>query len=86
MFEMRILAKENKPVRVADEGEHSIPIPYAGPLKEELKHYISCVKGRKKPDSDGMVGMRAVVMAEAVLEASEKNKFMRFANNHYIED
>jgi predicted dehydrogenase len=86
LFDMRIVAKENKPVRVEDEGEHSIPIPYAEPLKEELKHYISCVKGRKKPDSDGMVGMRAVVMAEAALKASEKNKFMRFENNQYIED
>ena len=87
LFDMRIVVEEDALVRIENEGEHIIPIPYAEPLKEELKHFISCVEERKKPISDGMVGMRAVVMAEAARESSKKNTSMRFEteNDSYIE-
>ena len=46
-----------------------IPIPYAEPLKEELRHFIQCVNDRSTPISDGEIGLRAVRMAEAALES-----------------
>lgn len=85
LFDMRIVVEEGVLVRIENEGERIIPIPYAEPLKEELKHFLSCVEERKKPITDGMVGMRAVVMAEAALESSKKNTSMRFENDDYME-
>jgi len=63
---------------VDDEGSYTIPIPYAEPLKEELNHFIHCIKTREKPISDGMVGMRAVIMAEKALESARTGKMITF--------
>ena len=62
------------PMRVDSEGEYTVSIPYAEPLKEELKHFVSCVNSRQKPLSDSLVGFRAVVMAEAALTSAKTNK------------
>jgi UDP-2-acetamido-3-amino-2,3-dideoxy-glucuronate N-acetyltransferase len=69
MFDSRIITEDGLPIRVEDDGMRTISLPHAEPLKEELKHFVSCVNSRQKPLSDGPVGLRSVVMAEAALRS-----------------
>lgn len=70
VFDNRITVENGLPVRTEEKGKRTITLPYAEPLKEELKHFISCVTSRKDPLSDGSVGLRAVIMAEAALKSA----------------
>ena len=78
LFDARIITKGGVPVSIEDKGRSIVPVPYVEPLKEELKQFISCVNSRQKPLSDGLVGVRAVVMAEAALASAEINKAVAF--------
>lgn len=78
LFNAKIITRNGVPQRVESEGENTISIPYAEPLKEELKHFISCVNSRQKPLTDGLVGWRGVVMAEAALKSAKTNKVIEF--------
>lgn len=86
MFDIRLVTENDIPIRVEDEGEHTIPITSAEPLKEELRHFISCVNLRQKPLSDGMVGLRAVVMAEAAVMSSKVGRPVRFQDDSFVEE
>jgi predicted dehydrogenase len=75
MFDIRIAEQDyngKTSFSVENEGSYTIPIPYAEPLKEELKNFIHCIQSRENPLSDGVIGMRAVVMAEAALDSAKK--------------
>lgn len=74
LFDIRLSIENGVPVAVEDNGTRVVSLPYAEPLKEELKQFISCVNSRQKPLSDGLVGLRAVAMAEAALASAEVNK------------
>lgn len=74
MFDNRIIIDKGIPVRVEDKGKRTISIPYAEPLKEEIRHFISCIISRQSPTSDGSVGLRAVTMAEAALKSAKTGK------------
>ena len=78
LFDARIITKNGMPLQAENKGEYTISIPYAEPLKEELKHFIFCVKSRQKPLSDGLVGLRAVVLAEAAIESAKTSKVIEF--------
>jgi len=81
IFDIRIaesISGGTKSLNVNDEGSYTIPIPYAEPLKEELNHFLHCVRTREKPISDGVVGMRAVVMAEKALESARTGRIVHF--------
>jgi UDP-N-acetylglucosamine 3-dehydrogenase len=71
VFDNRIIIDKGIPIRVEDKGKRTISIPHAEPLKEEIKHFISCVISRQNPLSDGVVGLRAVTMAEAALKSAK---------------
>ncbi len=49
--------------------------PYE-PLKLELQHFLECVAERKKPLVDAFDGLKAVAVAEAILESMEKNRIV----------
>jgi len=51
-----------------------IPFEKAEPLKEELKHFIDCVKSRTQPKTDGNEGLKVL----RILEAAEKS----LSSNH----
>lgn len=74
VFNISIVTENGLPVSVQDMGESIVSLTYAEPLKEELRHFVACVNSREKPLSDGHVGMRAVVMAEAALKSAEERK------------
>lgn len=76
MFDNRIVTEGGIPVSVEDEEKRTISIPNAEPLKDELKHFISCIVSRQDPLSDGAVGLRAVVMAEAALMSAKTGKMV----------
>lgn len=67
-------------MQVDDSGETAIAIPYAEPLKEELKHFLQCLDSREAPVTDGPVGLGAVVMAEAALESVRTGRPASFGN------
>jgi predicted dehydrogenase len=81
MFDIRIAEQDfdgKTSFNVENEGSYTIPIPYAEPLKEELKNFVDCIRSRSSPLSDGIIGMRAVEMAEAALKSASIKKFVGF--------
>jgi predicted dehydrogenase len=70
LFDTRVITENGTPTSIEDRGERTVSISYAEPLKEELRHFIYCVNSRQKPLTDGAVGLRAVVMAEAALASA----------------
>ena len=81
MFDIRIAEQDydgKTAFSVENEGSYTIPIPYAEPLKEELRHFIQCVNDRSTPISDGEIGLRAVKMAEAALESVKSGRTVGF--------
>lgn len=44
-----------------------IPVENKEPLKEEMIHFIECVKERKKPKTDGYEGLRVMKVLERVI-------------------
>lgn len=74
LFDTRVITENGAPTSIEDKGERVVSIPYAEPLKEELRQFISCVNSRQKPLADGLVGMRAVAMAEAALSSARTGK------------
>ena len=70
--------KQRDIVVVGTEGHMKIDYitPPAEPLKAELIHFIDCVRTRNSPETNGMVGMRAVVMAEKALESARLGRRM----------
>lgn len=62
-------------VPVATKADYKvIPFEKAEPLKEELKHFIDCVKSRTQPKTDGNEGLKVL----RILEAAEKS----LSSNH----
>jgi len=46
------------------------------PLKLELKHFVDCVKSKRKPLADAVDGLKAVAIAEAMLESMGENRII----------
>jgi len=44
------------------------------PLKLELRHFVECVKDGGRPLADAIDGLKAVAVAEAILESMEKGR------------
>ena len=78
LFDAKIITWNGIPRQVENKGETTVTIPYTEPLKEELRHFISCVNSRQKPLTDGMAGLRGVVMAEAALTSAKTGKVITF--------
>jgi UDP-N-acetylglucosamine 3-dehydrogenase len=74
LFDTMVITENGVPTSIEDKGEHVISLPYVEPLKEELRQFISCVSSRQKPLADGLVGVRAVAMAEAALALAKTGK------------
>jgi len=74
LFDARVITENGTPTSIEDKGERVISLPYAEPLKEELRQFISCVNSRQEPLADGLVGVRAVAMAEAALTSAKTGK------------
>jgi UDP-N-acetylglucosamine 3-dehydrogenase len=80
LLDTRVITKNGAPTSIEDKGERVIALPYVEPLKEELRQFLYCVNSRQEPMSDGLVGMRAIAMAEAALESAKNGKQVKFNN------
>ncbi|UCE38623.1 MAG: Gfo/Idh/MocA family oxidoreductase [Thermoplasmata archaeon] len=75
LFDASIVPIEDgKNFRAEYEGSYTIPIPYKEPLKEELRHFVECIKSREKPLSDMYAGKRAVEMIEIAFQSAKENR------------
>jgi predicted dehydrogenase len=77
LFDSSVLTENGTPVSIQDKGERVISIPYAEPLRAELRHFMSSVNSRQKPLTDGVIGVRAVAMAEAALASARTGKAVK---------
>lgn len=69
LYPHKIEWKEGK-IPVAQKAEFTvIPFEPAEPLKEELKHFVECVRDRRRPRTDGEEGLRVL----RVLETAENS-------------
>ncbi len=51
-----------------------IPVENKEPLKEEMIHFIECVKERKKPKTDGYEGLRVMKVLQRVISDNWEGK------------
>jgi UDP-N-acetylglucosamine 3-dehydrogenase len=65
------------------EGSYTIPIEYKEPLKEELKHFVSCVQNHTQPISDMYSGKRAVEMIEVAFKSAKSNSLIKFKEMNF---
>lgn len=64
----------NGKIPVAQRADHyTVPIENKEPLKEELLHFIDCVKNRKRPRTDGAEGVRVLKVLESAEKSSLRN-------------
>lgn len=56
------------------EGASAVPFQMREPLKEELSHFIECLRTRKMPKTDGDNGIRVLKVLESCQSSLEKNK------------
>jgi len=49
---------------------------WSEPLKLELKHFIECVAENKKPSPDALDGLKAILVAEAIIESIKSGKII----------
>ena len=65
-------------LEIENNAINKIIIEYKEPLTEEILHFIKCLKGRKKPETDGYIGYKAIQMCEAVFKSAMENKRIYF--------
>jgi len=63
--------KNNFPQAIKDEGK-VIKIKNKEPLLEEAKHFLECIKKRKKPMTDGQEGLMVLEVLDACQRSLEK--------------
>ncbi|HXX80102.1 MAG TPA: Gfo/Idh/MocA family oxidoreductase [Thermodesulfovibrionales bacterium] len=56
-----------------------IPVVMQEPLKEELRHFINCVKAGKRPITDGHEGLRVLT----ILQATERSLSQRTSHKRF---
>jgi len=60
-----------------DEGIITPVIKKEEPLKIELKHFVDCIKYKKKPLVDGIIGAKSIKIIEAAYKSIRLNKTVR---------
>lgn len=72
---MNIFHVEEKEGKMAEEN-----IEHKEPLKEELKHFIECIKERKKPANSGDAGYSVTSFCEIALESAKRSMEVTYAS------
>ncbi|UCH80900.1 MAG: Gfo/Idh/MocA family oxidoreductase [Nitrospiraceae bacterium] len=70
---------------------HTVPLDQKEPLKEELKHFIDCIRERKSPQTDGHEGLRVLRVLElaenAMLSSSQaKSPYISETQKYYLHE
>ncbi|MFC1576154.1 Gfo/Idh/MocA family protein [Candidatus Omnitrophota bacterium] len=73
LYRHKIKLKGKVPVAINAPSE-SVDFSPSEPLKEECRHFLQCIKTRKKPKTDGDNGVRVLKVLLACQRSLEKNK------------
>ncbi len=88
IFEAGIVPKYdnfNKFRLIKKEGpSYKLKIEKKEPLKEEIKHFIDCIKNKKEPVISGEVGLRTIKMVEAALKSVKEKRTIKLDENGNI--
>ncbi|UCG71028.1 MAG: Gfo/Idh/MocA family oxidoreductase [Thermoplasmata archaeon] len=77
LFDASIIPGGKGAYRAEYEGSYTVPIPYKEPLKEEMRHFVECIKSRERPLSDMYAGKRAVEMIEIAFKSAKENRSLK---------
>jgi predicted dehydrogenase len=69
---------ENVILEIEENAVNKIVIEYKEPLKEEILHFLNCIKHRTNPETDGLVGYKAIRICEGVFKSIKENKRIFF--------
>lgn len=61
-------------VLCSDKGREEVGVERAEPLRNELEHFLECVRSRKHPLVNGRVGLRALYVCSKALESALTGK------------
>ena len=79
LYDQRVDFEKDLPV-LKKGGENSIQLPDVEPLRAECEHFVSCIKKREKPLTDGESGLRVLQVLEACQESLENDGQRVFLN------
>ena len=79
LYDQRVDFEKDLPV-LKKGGANSIPLPDVEPLRAECEHFVSCIKQRKKPLTDGESGLRVLQVLEACQQSLENDGQRVFLN------
>lgn len=68
------IEKKTEGFSVFDKAKEIIAMEKKEPLKEEIIHFLNCIKKHEKPKADGEVGYKIVSVLEACLESEKAGK------------
>jgi UDP-2-acetamido-3-amino-2,3-dideoxy-glucuronate N-acetyltransferase len=72
LYPHQIKWENNMPVPVKADPERPL-VQQAEPLKEECRHFLSCIQDNKKPVTDGMEGLRVLEILKAAQRSLDDN-------------
>jgi len=72
IFDKGIEWKNGQPV-TRQTAESTLFFPETEPLREELAHFVDCVRSRKRPRTDGENGLRVLRVLDACQRSVESN-------------
>jgi len=70
IFDKGIEWRDGRPV-IRQTAESTLFFPEIEPLREELAHFVECVRTRRKPRTDGLNGLRVLKVLEACQRSME---------------
>jgi UDP-2-acetamido-3-amino-2,3-dideoxy-glucuronate N-acetyltransferase len=70
LYDKGIDMKDGRPV-VRQISESTLFFPESEPLREELQHFVECVRTRQKPRTDGQNGLRVLRVLDACQRSLE---------------
>lgn len=70
LFDKGIDMRDGRPV-VRQISESTLFFPESEPLREELQHFLECVRTRREPKSDGANGLRVLKVLDACQRSLE---------------
>ena len=79
LYDQRVEFEQDLPV-LKKEGTDNIPLPEVEPLRAECEHFVTCVKQRRKPLTDGESGLRVLQVLEACQDSLENDGRRVFLN------
>jgi len=77
LFDKAIEKKENL-LSVKDGSKENLDFVKKEPLKEEIRHFINCIKTGKKPNVSAETAVNVVKVIEAVHKSIKENKVIGF--------